>query len=330
VVIGSLAAAMLMAAAPVSQGEEGASFDDLRFTTELPSSSTGVHVDEDFNSRDSNGQLKRMRHARLSFPEGTILSDRGAELCTATEQDFRQKGLSACPKGSIIGTGTTTTVTSGTPAELGPITLDSTAFNEATANVIVFTSEGSYQSMTILRTHGTFQEGDAKVICVVPAETNPCPHGEFIPKSLHMFFPPQSRTIGGHVYNVVTTPPTCTAAGWDLGDTHTFADGSQDPFVNHLPCRRTDLAGGAALRVLRLSVRPGKVRAGRRTCFRFATTDSGGAPVAGAKVRFGRLRGLSDAHGALRLCERPRRRGVHEADAAKAGFVSTAASLRVR
>ena len=71
--IGVLAVAMLSSAAPVALAEEGASTDVVRFTTERPNTSTGVYASEVFNTRDSNGQLKRLRHSRVEFPPGTVL-----------------------------------------------------------------------------------------------------------------------------------------------------------------------------------------------------------------------------------------------------------------
>jgi hypothetical protein len=52
--------------------------------------------------------------------------------------------------------------------------------------------------------------------------------------------------------------------------------------------------------------------------------------VAAAKVRLGRLRGISGADGSLRLCERLTRRGTHKAVAAKNGFGPASARVRVR
>ena len=87
------------------------------------------------------------------------------------------------------------------------------------------------------RAHDTVEEADIKPSCVVLTETDPCPHGEFEPKSLTVFVPPHSRVIDGQVYNVTTTPPTCPPGGWVISDVHTFSDGSQDPFSNVNPCR---------------------------------------------------------------------------------------------
>lgn len=81
---------------------------------------------------------------------------------------------------------------------------------------------------------------------------------------------------------------------------------------------------------LRLAVKPASAPAGRRTCFRFLTTNAPGAPEAGAKVRLGRRRGVSGANGRLRLCECLTRRGTRNAVAAKDGFDPARARVHVR
>jgi hypothetical protein len=235
--IGALALAMLVVTAPSALAEEGASTDVVRFTTDRPNTSTGVYASEVFNTRDANGQLERLRHSKVEFPPGTVLGQYGAEICTATQQDFQQKGLAACPKGSQIGAGQATITTTGTPVEAPPIALDVTAFNTPGAFLMVFTSHSVYVSQQALHAHDTVEEADITPSCVVPTETDPCPHGEFEPKSLTVYVPPHSRVIDGQVYNVTTTPPTCPPGGWIISDVHTFADGSQDPFSNVNPCR---------------------------------------------------------------------------------------------
>ena len=60
-----------------------------------------------------------------------------------------------------------------------------------------------------------------------------------MPHSLTINYPPKSRVVNGRRHNLATTPRTCPASRrWTFGDTHTFADGSKDVFVNHVRCIR--------------------------------------------------------------------------------------------
>jgi hypothetical protein len=321
-----LALALFVAVAPAARAEENA-FDELRFTTAVPGASSGVYTREEF-SRDSNGHIKPLRHSRIVFSPGT-LQGYGTDVCTATKDDFKSNGIAACPKSSQLGSGELTTVVTG-PVEAPWLKLDATGFSEPNAVVLLFTTNGAYASMAVLHAHDNVQEGDSDVNCVLPTETPPnCPHGEFAPKALTMYFPPHSRTVDGHVMDSLITPPICTPAGWTITDTHTFSDGSQEPFVNHLGCQIMASAPSSPRGSLRLLVRPARLRAGKRACLRFKTTSTGGAPIPGAKVRFGRARGTSNLHGRLTLCVRPTRRGLAKATASATGLGTASAAIRV-
>jgi sugar lactone lactonase YvrE len=79
---------------------------------------------------------------------------------------------------------------------------------------------------------------------------------------------------------------------------------------------------------LRLSVRPRRTRAGRRTRFRVRVT-SGGRPVSGVTVRLGRKRALTNVNGRARLVVRFHRARRVRARASRSGYRSTRIPLRV-
>lgn len=103
---------------------------------------------------------------------------------------------------------------------------------------MVLSSDGLYVPEIVARPHDNVQDVDVKPSCVVVSESDPCPHGEFVPKSMTLDIPPHSRTIDGHVYNSQTTPKTCPPEGWFISDVHTFSDGTKDTFVNPNPVGR--------------------------------------------------------------------------------------------
>jgi hypothetical protein len=82
---------------------------------------------------------------------------------------------------------------------------------------------------------------------------------------------------------------------------------------------------------MRLSVRPTRVRAGRRVRFRFKVLTTGGAParVAGALVRFGGRRARTDVDGVARIGVRHRHSGRKRASASKPGLGKAVVKLRV-
>ena len=230
----AIAAAGAVDAGAASPG----STDDLRLTTTKTGASTGVYASEVFNARYPNGQLKPLRHSLVGFPEGTTV-DVATPTCAATDADFKSKGMSACPQNTKIGSGEATTVTSGTPVELGPIPLDVTVFARKDGSLIVFSRNGVYLSSARVIADGRFQNTYPPRNCVVVTETPNCQHGEFVPRSLTVSIPARSRVVDGRVHNLITTPRTCPASGhWRFFDKHTFADGTFDLFVNHPRCKQ--------------------------------------------------------------------------------------------
>ena len=87
-------------------------------------------------------------------------------------------------------------------------------------------------------------------------------------------------------------------------------------------------AGGSGGRI-RLSVRPRRVRTGRRVSFRFSVRASG-EPVSGATVSFAGGRVRTGASGRAAMTRRLRRTGRHTARATKAGLAPDSAVVRVR
>ena len=232
---------MVLLLACIAPGAAGAanspgSTDELRLITTKTGASSGVFATEIFNSRYPNGQLKPLRHSLITFPVGTMF-EVATDTCSATDADFKSKGMSACPASSQIGSGSASVTTTGTPVEAPPITLDATAFARTDGQILVFSFGGVYLSSQIIKAHGRFNETSPPPSCVVVAETPPCQHGEFVPRSLTLNYPAKSRVVNGVRHNLITTPRTCPASRhWNLGDTHTFADGSKDVFVNKVRC----------------------------------------------------------------------------------------------
>jgi hypothetical protein len=213
------------------------STDELRLTSTKTGASTGVFATEVFNARYPNGQLKPLRHSLIAFPKGTTFDVAATDTCSATDPDFKAQGMSACPQSTKIGSGQTTIVTTGTPAEAGPIQLDVTAFARKDGQILVFHSGELYLSSQLVIAHGRFQTTSTNRNCVVVTETPNCQHGEFTPRSLTVTYPARSRVVNGRRHNLATTPRTCpTSRRWNFGDTHTFADGSKDVFVSHPKC----------------------------------------------------------------------------------------------
>jgi hypothetical protein len=215
------------------------STDDLRLTTTKPGHSTGVYASEIFNARYPDGQLKPLRHSTVGFPDGTTFDALATDTCAATDADFKQKGMAACPESSKIGDGQATVTTTGSGIEIPPLPLDVTVFARDDGSLMVFSEGAVYLSSEPIVAHGTQQDTTPTQNCMIAVEQPPCPHGEIVPRSLTVDIPAHSRVIDGVRHNMITTPRRCPRSGhWRFYDEHTFADGSVDLFVNHPRCRR--------------------------------------------------------------------------------------------
>jgi hypothetical protein len=237
--LGTLAVALVTACGTTSAAAANSpgSTDALRLTTAKTNASTGVFATEIFNARYPNGQLKPLRHSLIGFPKGTRFDPAATPTCTATDADFKSKGMSACPDNTIIGHGNAQVESSGAPSQVGPVELDATVFARPDGSRIAFSKGGTYLSSIHIIAKGRFQHTDPPANCVVVTESPPCQHGEFVPRSLTVNIPAHQRRIHGRLHRMITTPRRCTRSGrWWFFDKHTFADGSYDRFVNRPRC----------------------------------------------------------------------------------------------
>jgi hypothetical protein len=75
-----------------------------------------------------NGQPNPARTTTIIFPKGTIINYKAVKQCSASDLDFQNKGASACPGNTKIGSGTASANT-GFPPPITEIGAQVTAFN---------------------------------------------------------------------------------------------------------------------------------------------------------------------------------------------------------
>ena len=127
--------------------------------------------------------------------------------------------------------------------------------------------------------------------------------------------------------------------GFPSADVHVFENSGHWPFVDEED-RTVELMSDflgehvreQAGKRIRLAIRPRKLRAGRVTRLRIRTTlaDAPSQPVAGAVVRVGRRRAVTDAAGRARIRVRPPRPGRMRVKAGKRPLRPAKRSVRVR
>jgi len=277
-----------------------------------------------------DGKVKAHRATHIEYPPGTRFDVAAAANCQASEADFQQKGLGACPADSKVGEGTAEVETTGNAPKSEPFTFDITVFNTSHPKddpslegvMLVFHSGDQVTNVILSKIEGNVQTEETEPTCVPPGQPPQCPFGEFAPKRVRVDAPPNSRTVDGVIHNGATTPPTCPAIGhWTIRHGHTYSDGTTDTFVNELPCKATPP------RPLRVTVKPGTVRAGRSTKFT-VTAISDRTPVPGARVRVGRSLVRTGSDGRASATLRVHRPGTHTVRASAAGYQRASATYR--
>lgn len=124
-VIGLVAATVALAASGTVQ----------KYSETFSTSKGGKSAGSTFNltasdptNTQGNGQPNPARTTTIIFPKGTIINYKAVKQCSASDLDFQNKGASACPSNTKIGSGTASANT-GFPPPITEIGATVTAFN---------------------------------------------------------------------------------------------------------------------------------------------------------------------------------------------------------
>jgi hypothetical protein len=270
-----------------AQAETGRLADfSAAFTTPYPSTASGLKVHVFLkNADDPDAKPSPLRSAVIRGPDGLRFDTGAMNQCEASDDDLRALGSDACPDDTLLTIGSFSAMSGFGPAD--PITGDDHVFNGPKQFIEVITvPDGSaspaFDRLTI---------DGSTLTAHPPAAPGGPPDGESSVRSLD-FAIPVRRGPGGR--SLITTPPSCPAEGvWKTVATFAFKDGSSDTVTSATPCVTPLIA---------LTVKPGRVVAGKRTRFRFRVTSASAGCVAGAKIRFaGRsVRAAADGRAAIR------------------------------
>jgi hypothetical protein len=154
------------------------------------------------------------------FPPGTVLDQSIPANCTATDNDFKNKGPSACPSKSKVGSGNATLKTNN--AANPDIHATILAYNNKTAKQLVFYINPSPAQPIVLR--GTVKKSASgnyslhvpiPINCVLgtPPSCNPNPQlGDARITRFELTIDKVTKTVSGKTKGFVTTPKTCPAS----------------------------------------------------------------------------------------------------------------------
>ncbi len=252
----------------------------------FPDGSAAVSFDVRYrNASDPNGKPPAVTAARFRLPAGTRIDTAAAPRCNATNEELQARGTRACPAATRVGGGTLTAVTGfGPPAD--PVEGEVTVFNGAGELIEVVAVPGTDRVVGLDR---LAVDGDT-----LKANPPAIPGG-----------PPDGRTAVKDIRlkidrpRYVTPPRECRVGRWPYGASFAFADGTRQQVSHTHPCATP--VPPVAPPAMKLSVRPRRARAKRRTTFRFRVTSPARRCIRGAKVRFASKRARTNRRGRARI-----------------------------
>jgi hypothetical protein len=205
---------------------------DNRYTTTEPNAVAGF----DFTGRyhaagDPAGDPPYMRRMVFYLPPGLRYDTSVPDRCSASDLELATFGAAACPAGSRLGGGTSTTSFLGAPS-----TSSVDFLNNTNEQIILARSPGlSTVARGRISPEGSVEW--ASPTCFPSVQPAGCPVDDVLQLESSISVAPYTRLSHGVVQSYLTTPPTCPPAGhWETPVRLWFADGSLDTVATEQPC----------------------------------------------------------------------------------------------
>lgn len=235
---GAAAYAASAAAQPVSGPHEVV---DNTATTTQPGAPSGFHYSGTYHAaNDPKGDPPYMRKMRFYEPAGQIYDTTVPPQCTASDVELALRGVDACPAGSRLGGGESTSKFMGQ----FPSTLQMDFVNGKGEQIILAHSP----IVTSIARGKILPDGSVQYespTCFPTVDPVGCPVDNVLQMHSEMNVPAYTKTIDGKVRSYMTTPSTCPASGhWETPIQFWWADGSSETVVTKQPC--TQPAAGDA------------------------------------------------------------------------------------
>lgn len=279
---------------------------EMTFTTTAPGTPAGFLYRASFRRPSGQaGDPPALRRLVIEAPSGARLDTSVPGRCPASDQELKDRGESACPPSSRIGSGTADIKPMVFPA----ISYTSAFFNDTDEQVELFTADPPSPPVVV---HG-FIRGN-----ILDSPIPTCLNGGFAPQDC----PSDQVSLLGNTVDIpaytrdgrsyFTTPPSCPATlRWRSPITFYYGDGAVERLVTEQRCERVRLAvsvkpvkgrGAARARVLPVTVRV--LGTGRTIGVRAALRRAGSGRI------LGRARRGIPVRGRRRVPIRLRRRGL--------------------
>jgi hypothetical protein len=216
------------AATPVSGPHETV---DSQFTTTAPNAPTGFHYTGTYHAAgDPSGDPPYMRKM-MTYPSGIRFDTSVPDQCKASDVELATRGTAACPPGSVLGGGTSTTSFYGNKS-----TLKMDFINNANQQIIL----GHSPFLSTVARGTIFPDGSvefAAPTCFPSVNPPGCPVDNALQLGSDISIAPYTKEIDGVVRSYETTPPSCPASGhWSIPIQFWWKDGTTDTVTPQQPC----------------------------------------------------------------------------------------------
>ena len=205
---------------------------DNRYTTTEPNAAAGFDFTGSYHAAgDPAGDPPYMRRMVFYLPAGLRYDTSVPKRCSASDLELATFGAAACPAGSRLGGGTSTTSFLGFPS-----TSSVDFLNNTNEQIILARSPGlSTVARGRISPDGSVEW--ASPTCFPSVQPAGCPVDDVLQLESSISVAPYTRSSHGVVQSYLTTPPTCPAVGhWETPVRLWFADGSVDTVTTEQPC----------------------------------------------------------------------------------------------
>jgi hypothetical protein len=224
----------LVVATPAVAATRSEHHFSMSFSKKTPATSTGISfVTDRFSYVAPPVGQKADRVAKIVFTmaPGTKTDTRATAVCSKAQ--LEQGGLTACPAGAKVGTGTATAITG--LVDLDPVSFQVTVLAKR-YGLLAFLAGGGVTQIVELSMSGNKITTEVPRICSPGgALENDCANGDTVLKQMSVKIAPHKR--GKHM--LVRTPKRCPKAGvWTNTATYTFVNGDTETEKSTTPCRK--------------------------------------------------------------------------------------------
>ena len=205
---------------------------DNRYTTTEPNAVAGFDFTGSYHAAgDPAGNPPYMRRMVFYLPPGLRYDTSVPKRCSASDLELATFGTAACPPGSRLGGGTSTTSFMGST---------STTERRLSQQHRRADHPGAVPGLSTVSRGRISPDGSvdwASPTCFPSVQPAGCPVDDVLQLESSISVAPYTKTSHGVVRSYLTTPPTCPAAGhWETPIRLWFADGSIDNVTTEQPC----------------------------------------------------------------------------------------------